>query len=103
MQKNVHDWRKAARFIPTHAPCPPRQTPTTGPPPKFQSTSQIPVPAHTRGVLGYWDTIMTMMDTQLLDCFFEIDSQQQDWREEGYEENEEETRQGPTIATIRDY
>ena len=40
------------------------------------------------------------MDTELLDCLFEIDSQQQqDWGEEGYEENGEETCQGPTIAT----
>ena len=40
------------------------------------------------------------MDTELLDWLFEIDSQQQDWREEEYEENgEEETCQGPTIAT----
>ena len=38
------------------------------------------------------------MDTELLDCLFEIDSQQQDWLEEGYEENRE-TCQGPTIAT----
>ena len=42
------------------------------------------------------------MDTELLDCLFEIDSQQQDWGEEGYEENGEEACQGPTIATIRD-
>ena len=40
------------------------------------------------------------MDTELLDCLFEIDSQQQqDWVEEGYEDNGEETCQGPTIAT----
>ena len=65
-------------------------------------TSQIPVPAYTHGVLGilgyhdgYWDT---MMDTGLLDCLFEIDSQQQDWGEEGCEENGEEICQA-IIAT----
>ena len=40
-----------------------------------------------------------MVDTQLLDCLFEIDSQQQDWGDEGYQDNGEETCQGPTITT----
>ena len=76
-----------------HAHCvTPRQTPPTSRPPKFQSP-------HTHAHTGSWEYGDTSMDTQLLDCLFEIDSQQQDWGEEGYEENGEDICQGPTIAT----
>ena len=72
--------------VPTHAP---RSTPTapapdqtstpvwqaaTSLPPKFQS------PLTHTGSSDYWDTLM---DTQLLDCLFEIDNQQQDCGEDG--------------------
>ena len=43
-----------------------------------------------------------MMDTELLDCLFEIDSQQQqDWVEEGYEDNGEETCQQRPMLQVR--
>ena len=59
------------------------------------ATSQISVPAHTHGVLGYHDGYSVA-------GVLVSDSQQQDWREEGYEDNGEETCQGLTIATTLD-
>ena len=98
--KNVHDWLRATPFIPTHAPRPLCcTTPTVLPRARLVHLPKFKSPFTHTGSSGYWDTMIeTMMDTQLLDCLFEINSQQQDWGKEGYQENREETCQGQTIA-----